>query len=307
MYDLFVLRLFQVRLGAVLAGALALAGSAAYAEPIGWSLAISNDSIGEGKDRWQSSSVQLALVFGTPWTGELPEHFGSLIEFRYRSDLLTPADLDMPSPSDRRHAGVLAFGARTYLARQGFEMRAGADVVFVGEQTGLLALQTEIHEAFDFEIPAVDDFQIEDQVTLDVSGEVARTFAIGSGVLRPFLEAQVGSEDWVRAGIDLTWGPMSSGTLLLRTVATGQRVPATTGVAGFSFSLGADVTRVADSIYLPTSLGYELTPTRQRLRAGGNLTIGRFDLFYGLAWLSEEFRAQPEGQYVGTVNLRVAF
>ena len=206
-----------------------------------------------------------------------------------------------------RSAGVLALGAHTHLARQGFEMRAGADVVFVGEQTGLLALQTEIHEAFDFEVPAVDDFQIEDQFALDLSGEIARAFLVGTGVLRPFVEAQVGSEDWVRAGVDLTWGPLASGSLLLRTVTTGQRVPATTGEKGFSFTLGADVTRVAESIYLPESLGYELAPTRQRVRVGGNLTVGRFDLFYGIAWLSEEFQEQPQGQYVGTLNLRVAF
>ena len=177
----------------------------------------------------------------------------------------------------------------------------------MGEQTGLLGLQEELHESFDLEIPALDDFQIEDQVALDLSGEVARAYPLGSASLRPFVEAQLGSEDLIRVGADLTWGAMATGALMLHTVATGQRVPAMTAADGLSFSLGADLAWVEDSIYLPKALGYELTPTRQRVRTGGNLTQGRVDIFYGITWLGEEFQAQPEGQYVGTFQLRVAF
>ena len=288
-------------MGRYLSAAIAacLAAGAAAAEPLGWSVAISNDSIGEFRDRWQSSSVQAGLAFGTP---------GRALELRFRSDILTPADLDMPAPDDRRHAGVLAFGLHAHRTHGRVETRIGGDVVVVGPQTGLLDLQEELHRILGFEIPRLDDFQIEDRMRLDLSGEVGRRIAWGGGVLRPFAEAQAGSEDLVRLGVDLTFGPLAGRGLMTRAVTTGHRVPMDFGGAdGFSWTLGADVAWVGESLYLPEALGYEPTGTRNRLRAGAHLKRGRLDVFYGLAWLGEEFEAQPEGQFVGTVQARWDF
>ena len=162
-----------MRLVAAAIAAVGLWTPPAAAETIGWSLAISNDSIGEFLDRWQSSSVQFGLAFGEPWTGRAPAGFGELIEVRFRTDLLTPESLDAPAPDDRRHAGVLAFGVHTHLARGAWDIRAGADLVIVGEQTGLLDLQEELHELLGFTVPELDDFQIEDQESLDLSAEVS--------------------------------------------------------------------------------------------------------------------------------------
>ncbi len=288
--------------------ALGFAAPPAAAENIGWSLAISNDSIGEFLDRWQSSSIQLGLAFGEPWTGRAPAGFGELIEVRFRTDLLTPESLDAPAPDDRRHAGVLAFGLHTHMARGAWDMRVGADLVIVGEQTGLLDVQEELHELLGFTVPELDDFQIEDQETLDLSAEVGREVPVGRGRLRPFVEVQAGSEDIVRAGLDLTFGPLADGELTMRALTTGQRVPMTFSAAnGFSWSVGADIAWVGESIYLPEELGYELTPVRQRVRAGAHYKHDRFDVFYGIAWLGEEFEAQPEGQFVGTFQARYDF
>jgi hypothetical protein len=63
--------------------------------------------------------------------------------------------------------------------------------------------------------------------------------------------------------------------------------------------IGADVTRVVDSIYLPKALGYELT----QVRAGVHYGADPWDVFYGFAWLGEEFDAQTEGQVVGTFQV----
>lgn len=295
-----------MRLSGAALTALVLAGPVA-AEPLGWSLAISNDSIGEFKDRWQSSSVQAGIVFGEDWQGQAPSGFGDLLEFRFRTDLLTPADLDDPDPEDRRHAGVLAFGLHSHMTHGGYETRVGADLVIVGKQTGLLDVQEELHNVLGFTIPELDDFQIEDQEQIDLSGEVARSFTVGRAVVRPFAEAQIGTEDLVRVGADITWGPMTQEALLLRSVTTGQRTPAILGEGGLSWTLGADIAWVEDSIYLPESLGYELTDTRQRVRAGAHYKRGRYDVFYGITYLSEEFKAQPEGQFVGTFQARIEF
>ena len=296
-----------MRLGAAALLFCLSVGSAEARDLLGWSLAISNDSIGDFNDRWQSSSVQAGLIYGDAWTGQAPGGFGELIEFRFRADLLTPESLDNPDPTDRRHAGVLAFGLHTHVSRGAVEGRLGADLVFVGEQTKQLALQKELHKIFGFTIPDLDDFQIEDQERIDVSGEVARRYDVGGAILRPFVEAQLGTEDFVRVGADITWGALAENALQVRAAATGQRTPGIAKAEGFGFSLGADIAWVDESIYLPESLGYSLTDNRQRVRAGAFYKTGRYDFYYGVAWLSEEFEAQPEGQLLGTFQARIDF
>ncbi len=292
-----------VLVAALVAGAAAQAG-----ERLGWSLAISNDSIGEFLDRWQSSSVQFGTFYGPAWTGQAPAGFGELLEYRLRTDILTPADLEAPEPGDRRHAGILAFGVHSYATRGAFEVRGGADLVVVGPQTGLLSLQQELHKVLGFTVPTLDGFQIEDTARIDLSGEVGRVFEVGGSRVRPFAEAQIGSEDYVRAGFDVTFGRLGRGDQMVRAVTTGHRVPVGLGGdTGFSVVVGADVARVVDSIYLPEGLGYELTPIRKRVRAGVHYGADPWDVFYGIAWLSEEFEAQPEGQIVGTFQVAWPF
>jgi len=295
----------------VLVAALCGAASvqAGERERLGWSLAISNDSIGEFLDRWQSSSVQYGSFYGPEWAGAPPDGFGQLLEFRFRTDILTPADLELPDPSDRRHAGVLAFGVHSYASPGAFEVRGGVDLVVVGPQTGMLDLQQEVHKALGFTVPRLDDFQIEDTARLDFSGEVGRVWDVGAARFRPFLEAQVGSEDFVRAGFDVTFGALGRGDQMVRSATTGHRVPVGLGGddTGFSAVLGADVARVVDSLYLPESLGHELTPLRKRVRAGVHYGADPWDVFYGVAWLGEEFEAQSEGQLVGTFQVAWPF
>ena len=299
----------MIRQFGILAVALWGVGAAEAGERLGWSLAISNDSIGDFTDRWQSSSIQFGAYYGPAWTGAAPEGFGELLEFRFRTDILTPADLEAPDPADRRHAGGLAFGVHSYSARSGFEVRGGVDLVVVGPQTGILDLQQELHKVLGFTVPTLDDFQIEDTARIDLSGEVGRVWNMGAARVRPFVEAHVGSEDFLRAGVDVVIGDLGRGDQMVRAVTTGHRVPAGLGGGdtGFSVVLGADVARVLDSIYLPESLGYELTPVRQRVRAGVHYGADPWDVFYGIAWLGEEFSAQNEGQFVGTFQVAWPF
>ena len=216
------------------------AAQAGERERLGWSLAISNDSIGELLDRWQSSSVQYGAFYGSSWEGAAPTRFGEVLEFRICTDILTPSDLEAPDPSDRRHAGVLAFGVHFHSAPSDFEVRGGIGLVVVGPQTGLLDLQQELHKALGFTVPTLEDFQIEDTARLNLSGEIGRVWDVGAARVRPFVEAQIGMEDFLRAGLG-------------------------GGDADFNVVIGADVARVVDSIYLPKALGYELTPLRARV------------------------------------------
>ncbi|MEQ9039108.1 MAG: DUF2219 family protein [Silicimonas sp.] len=95
---------------------------------------------------------------------------------------------------------------------------------------------------------------------------------------------------------------------MTRLPVTGHCIPLVRqGTGGFSFVVGGDVAWVADSLYLPSSLGHDLTPLRTRLRAGIHYEREGFDLFYGLSWLGREFEAQREGQFVGALHLGLRF
>ena len=289
--------------------AVATVANANDRQTIGWSFAISNDSLGDQHDRWQSSSFQLGYFRGKQWEGSAPSQFGELLEYRVRADHLTPEDLALPAPTDRRHAGVLSFGVHTHFQRSDWEFTAGGDLVAIGPQTGLLDFQEELHRILGFQIPDLDNFQIEDQFRINLTGEVGRTLDMGDWTMRPFVEVSVGPEDMVRAGVDLSFGNLGRDDLLVRALATGHRVPAVRGsdANGTTFILGFDTAWVADSVYLPENLGYELTSARSRVRAGFHHERAKFDVFYGLAWLEPEFEAQPSGQFVGTLQVGYKF
>lgn len=311
MHDLSLVWPFQVRLiQRCLAAALFLVLSAGVcsAETLGLSFAGSNDSLGDWYDRWQSNSAQVALATGPAWTGRAPATLGELLEWRLRSDILTPSNLTSPLPTDRRHAGVFALGVHTHASRGAFDLRLGGDLFVVGPQTGLLQFQRNLHRILGFPVPTLDDFQIEDAVRAQVSGEISRAWDAGSFQIRPFLEAQAGPEDLVRIGADLSFGGIGRDDLMTRLPVTGHRVPLVRqGNDGVGFVVGGDVAWVRKSLYLPASLGYDLTDMRTRLRAGVHYERERFDVFYGISWLGREFEAQREGQFVGALHLGLRF
>lgn len=286
-----------------------LALPAGAGERLGFSAATTNDSLGEQLDRWQSTSVQVDYFTGLEWSGRAPAHFGEVLNYRFRTDILTPEDLDNPDPNDRRHAGILAFGVHTNAARGRWDARIGGDLFVIGPQTKLLQFQRELHKILGFEIPTLDDFQIENRINGQLSGEAGWTYDAGGWRARPFVEAQIGPEDLVRVGVDVTFGSLGADDLMVRLPATGHLVPGIHGAEGngTSFMLGADIAWVEDSIYLPESLGNELTDYRARARAGVSYEWERLNLFYGISWLSEEFEAQHESQIVGALQLGLKF
>lgn len=280
--------------------------AAAEREALGWSVAVTNDVFGRlYRDRWQSSSIQGSVFFGST---DQPTNFGDVLEYRFQSDILTPEHLTNPDPTDRRHAGMLSFGLHTHATRGDVDIRVGGGVVMVGPQTGMLQLQRDVHRILGYPVPALDDFQIANGVFPQISAEIAHVTEGDRWQARPFAEAQIGVEDFVRVGIDLTLGRVARGVHSVRTATTGHRVPvAGKGDRGLSLVAGVDAAWVEDSIFLPNTLGYELTPVRTRIRLGLHYDFGAFDAYYGVARLGEEFEAQREGQTVGVLQLRYGF
>lgn len=279
---------------------------------LGFGRLLTNDMLGDGKDRWRTGSYVLSIVRGRKaWDGKRPENFGDIIEYRIRGEVFAPASITAPVAGDRRFAGAWSLGAHTHFARGNFQISTGIDVVMTGKQTLLGEMQRGFHDLLGTGEPsaAMLGNQIGNGFHPTVSFEINRRVLLSDTVfLRPFIEARIGDEDLIRIGGDVLFGRVAQNDLLLRDVSTGQLYRGTrSDDVGLSFLLGGDIAKVYDSIYLPASSGYTLTDTRSRLRGGLEWRDGNRSVFYGITWLSEEFTAQPEGQILGSVSLHWKF
>lgn len=276
---------------------------------LGWGRLFTNDALGDGRDRWRTGSYTLSRVRGPQWDGVLPATIGEILEMRLRAETIAPADLVTPEPDDRRYTGLLGLGLHTHFLMQGIETSAGMDIVATGPQTGLGRFQRGVHDLLNLPRPQVLGDQIEDGIYAQATVEMARTFNLGSGTVRPFVELQGGVENLVRAGTDLSFGNFTKGALMVREAVTGQRYRAVPldRIEGYSVTLGADTARVFDSVYLPDGGSAELSDQRNRVRVGLHWQGQKSEVFYGLTWMGKEFEQQPKSQVLGSVNLRLRF
>lgn len=268
-----------------------------------------NDFLGDGQDRWRTGSYTISTVVSDRQHQRLPISPGELLEWRFRSEIISPANTASPAPDDRRYAGSLSIGLHTHFASSGWETSLGFDLVATGPSTHVSDFQQAVHDLISQPVGAAFANQIEDKLHPTMLIELARPIALSENIVaRPFIEAQAGVETFARAGVDITIGEQCQGVLRIRDVTTGQRYRAMSCDAdGPAFLIGADMARVFDSRYLPSSQGYELTDSRARLRAGLEWRGERSYFFYGLTYLGEEFEAQNEGQVVGSLNLGFNF
>ncbi|WP_168193098.1 lipid A-modifier LpxR family protein [Rhodophyticola sp. CCM32] len=273
-------------------------------QTLGVGTVITNDF--PDNDRWRTGSYALSFIRGPEWQGQLTPHLGDVVEYRFRGEAISPDNLQNPSPSDRLYAGILSFGAHLHFDFHGYDVTAGADLIAVGEQTRIDEFQSALHDVVGLQQINIDNFQIHNAFYLHGTLEVARDLQFSRGSVRPFVELQVGAEDMIRAGVDVTIGGFGDGGLRVRDVVSGQRVNAINGLEGkdFSFLLGGDVAYVDSSKYLPEERGYQVEDTRYRLRFGINYRLRNdANIFYGATYLSEEFVGQPEGQFVGSLSI----
>ncbi|WP_299138176.1 lipid A-modifier LpxR family protein [uncultured Tateyamaria sp.] len=279
---------------------------------LGYGRLITNDFFGDGEDRWRTGGFQSSRVWGPTWAGQAPEGFGQLLELRLGAEILAPDDIRTPAPGDRPYAGALSIGLHTHFQRGRTEFSVGGDLVFLGPQTRLDEFQDAFHDTFNIVRPsdAVRSAQIGNAINPTVVVEMGQTYALSdSTVVRPFLEGRAGNETLVRAGVDLTFGALGQGELLIRDSVTGHRYRAIEGDwSGYSFVLGADIAAVSDSEFLPADRGVIAEDSRERVRAGIMWqSEAGISGFYGLTYLGEEFEGQSEGQIVGSVRFKVAF
>jgi hypothetical protein len=293
-------------------GVIVPSQAAADREKLGYGRLMTNDYFGDGKDRWRTGSWTSSRVWGSDWTGQAPKTFGDIIELRLSSEIIAPDNLSNAGSTDRPYAGSLSIGAHTHFQWQGFDAAVGGDLVLTGEDTGLGSFQRAVHKLLGVRRPSETtlDNQIAGGVHPTIVAELARDLRLAPRLhLRPFLEGRAGAETMVRAGADLTFGGLGIGELLVRESVTGHRyrVIGNEDAGGFSFLVGADMAHVSDSVYLPEDRGYELTDTRDRVRAGVHWQGQNASAFYGVTYLGEEFKAQEDSQVVGSIHINLSF
>lgn len=288
-----------------------------YVEPagrvrLGYGRLINNDLIGDLKDRWQTASVVSSHIMGDNWQGQMPNEFGSILEYRFQAKIVAPGDVENPVPNDRLYSTSISLGAHTHFSLGNGEVSVGGDVVITGPITGLPDLQTVIHDALGRDVPSTSTLNdmIPNGLHPGLVVEYGQPFALGGGTeLRPFAELRTGDETLIRSGVDLYIGGLTNNDLLIRDQVTGQRYRTARGggLGGYGFVVGGDVAQMGSSIYLPSDRGPDMSENRARLRAGMMWQNADNSVFYGMTWLSKEFETQEEGQFVGSIRLNLEF
>ncbi len=277
---------------------------------LGWGRLFTNDALGDGDDRWRTGAYTVSRVRGYSWSGDLPAQMGDILEFRARAETIAPVNLANPDSDDRRYAALLSFGLHTHHDWRGNDVSLGADLVFSGPQTGISAFQSFIHQMLNMPELQITDNQIGNAVYPTLVAEVGRSVELGDrATFRPFVEAQVGLETFLRVGGDLVIGRLGQDDLMLRDPGTGQRYRAVEGTRDQAFSLvvGGDIAQVFDSQLFAADDSATLMRDRSRLRAGVHWQGKKASAFYGLSYLGREFEEQPQGQVVGALNLNLKF
>ncbi|MFU1477554.1 lipid A-modifier LpxR family protein [Roseovarius sp. C7] len=290
----------------------ALPATAGERQQLGYGRLVTNDLIGDGRDRWRTGSVASSRVWGPKWTGALPETFGRLLELRLNFEAIAPEQLNAPAAGDRPYAGAISVGLHSHHQIAGTEFALGGDLVFTGPQTGIDDFQDFMHDYLGGEDinSRTRNAQIGDDINPTAVAEIGRPIRLGqSARLRPFVEMRAGVETLARVGADLSFGRIGQGELLLRDPVTGHRYRSIrSSGAGMGFVFGGDIAYVDHSEYLPSNQGYQLTDSRTRLRTGLHVqTEAGHRFFYGLTWLGKEFEAQREEQLVGSVRINLEF
>jgi hypothetical protein len=278
---------------------------------IGYGRLVNNDFYCDTQDRGQTGSYVSSRMMAKSWLTEIPSRAFELFEVRIQGDIKAPDNLRRPAPFDRPYAGSLSAGLHTHFKRGATEFAVGAEIVGTGPFTRLDEFQMALHDLLRVPAPSrrVLDAQVGNRVTPGAVVEVNRPYALSERtLLRPFAEARGGVENMVRVGVDLSFGELANGSMMVRDGITGQRYRTVLGDGrGYAFVLGVDAAKVQSSLYLPANRGLVLTDRRDRARMGMMWQKDRSHGFFGVTYLGEEFTTKGGSQVVGSLRLAINF
>ncbi len=293
---------------AAAAAAILMTLQPAQAEPretIGTGRLFTNDYFGDGRDRWRSGSYVYSHLRANGPYDPANRAFGNIIEYRAMTEIISPG----AGGVDRPYVGAITLSAQTHFGDGPWHYALGADVAFIGPQTGLSVFQEKFHDAFDLRAPLTAN-QLPNETIFGARASATYTYRVSETVsLRPFAELRSGTEQIARIGADVLIGNVGQDDLWLRDDVTGQPYRGTdAGQTGWAVLAGADIAAIGDSAYLPASRGVTALDQRQRARLGVLWQPApNFTVFYGATYLSEEFDGQDGGQVLGSLRLGFNF
>ena len=267
-----------------------------------------NDFFGDGHDRWRTGSYQRSYISqGYQFSGI------DSLEVRWRTDIVTPWAPSNQPGGDLPLSTLLGAGAYIHGHALGFDIRAGGEVLLLGEDTGLDTLQQAAHDIMgmddSFDSSKASVYLGEEGLKTRFDVEVARPLRYGDSVmLRPYGVLVAGVDQSATLGADVVVGPMAAARIWTRDVVTGRLLtPEVSNIGGYSFVLGWDASAVEASVHIPDFAAVDIEPNQFRGRAGVQFRTDLADLFLGQAWLSESFQGQVEPQRVGLLSVAFAF
>ncbi|MFB2593734.1 lipid A-modifier LpxR family protein [Paracoccus sp. p4-l81] len=289
---------------AVASPAAAQSWLGALGHPVGGVHVFTNDALGDGHDRWQSTGYGYSRLYEDSF-------FGNTTELRARGQIVAPWSLRR-QPLDRDYGNAIGLAAFSVGQSGTLGYRVGGELLITGDQTRLHNIQRRLHDLFG----GSSDEQIGrnyDHIRNGFHGlaqaEVwARLGADRSWELRPYVAAQAGYETSATAGFDLIVGPAAHAPYWVRDVITGTPVSVNSHERrGFSLVAGADVTRLKDSVFFPDYGDVKLKKTQHRARMGVLWRADPVSVFFGQTWLGRQFEGQVEPQRLGVLALDIRF
>ncbi len=274
----------------------------------GYASSFSNDFIGDGHDRWRSASYQGSLFYGLAGS-----NVADRLEVRARAEIVSPWTRAKQPGVDRPYVTAMGIGLYGHRQFGGLQTSAGAEVLHVGSDTPLADLQAAAHSSLDlensFELGGEEQEVAESEVVFGFSTEIAYQLMLGdNAAIRPFVLLSGGAEQVGTVGADFLIGDIASQDIWARDVTTGRLTsPYADQAEGISFIAGWDTSMVESSYLISDASSAVLLPERSRVRAGVQFNGPMGDIFFGQAWLSEEFEGQVEGQQVGMLSISFIF
>lgn len=264
-----------------------------------------NDLLGDGHDRWRSSSYEHSRLYEDSF-------WGNTTQLRLRGEIISPWKLSA-QPQDRDYATALGLGLFSMGQAGALGYRLGGELLVTGDQTGLHNLQENVHDVLGR--PASDGQvgrnrrRLADGVHGLLRAEAWTSFGRGTPwEVRPYAIAQAGYETSATLGVDLIYGAAAHNRRWVREDTTGTPlIVDRRGAEGVSLVAGVDVTRLHDSIYYPAESAVQPKKTRGRARLGLIWRREPFAVFFGQTWRSKGFEGQAEAQRLGVLSLDLNF
>lgn len=137
---------------------------------LGYGRLVTNDLLGDGKDRWRTGSVSAFRMYVQEDVDLKHLKLGQAVELRTHFEVVAPSDLQDDSGGDRPWGGAISLGLHSPFHYGSLQMSLGADVHVIGQNSGLTGFQQDLHKGLGIKHAgdAVSNNKIKDETVMGV-------------------------------------------------------------------------------------------------------------------------------------------